>query len=198
MVMEIRSEIDPRMKRYVELAIGHAEKTKADYVIVDMDTYGGVLTDAKEIVDLIMGFKKPVWVFINSDAASAGRLSRSPVTVFTWPPEQALARPRSSKGQADKPHRTSISPTCVRSCGQQQKKTDAIPDCRRNGDEKIVIDSVKQAGKVITFTTSEAIAHHYCEAKVQSIEEICNEIKLNTMKSRDSTWGRWTRSLPYF
>jgi len=39
-------------------------------------------------------------------------------------------------------------------------------------DEKIVIDSVKQAGKVITFTTSEAIAHGYCEAKVQSIEEI--------------------------
>jgi len=74
MVMEIRSEIDPRMKRYVELALGHAEKTKADYVIVDMDTYGGVLTDAKEIVDLIMGFKKPVWVFINSDAASAGAL----------------------------------------------------------------------------------------------------------------------------
>ena len=73
MVMEIRSEIDPRMRRYVELALGHAEKTKADYVIVDMDTYGGVLTDAKEIVDLIMGFKKPIWVFINSDAASAAR-----------------------------------------------------------------------------------------------------------------------------
>jgi membrane-bound serine protease (ClpP class) len=39
-------------------------------------------------------------------------------------------------------------------------------------DEKIVIDSVKQAGKVITFTTSEAIKYGYCEAKVQSIEEI--------------------------
>ncbi|MBY0434000.1 MAG: hypothetical protein K2U26_07815, partial [Cyclobacteriaceae bacterium] len=39
-------------------------------------------------------------------------------------------------------------------------------------DQNIVIDSVKQAGKVITFTTSEAIENGYCEGKVDSIEEI--------------------------
>ncbi|MFZ9503416.1 MAG: nodulation protein NfeD, partial [Cyclobacteriaceae bacterium] len=72
MIMEIRAEIDPRMNRYVKLALEHAEQTKADYIVIDMDTYGGVLTDAKEIVDQIMAVKKPVWVFINSDAASAG------------------------------------------------------------------------------------------------------------------------------
>ena len=45
-------------------------------------------------------------------------------------------------------------------------------------DEKIVIDSVKQAGKVITFTTSEAIAHGYCEGKMQSIEDILKQNKI--------------------
>ncbi|NOS56747.1 MAG: nodulation protein NfeD, partial [Cyclobacteriaceae bacterium] len=74
MVMEIKDEIDPRMLRYVKLALENAEKIKADYVVIDMDTYGGVLTDAKEIVDLIMDFKKPIWVYVNSDAASAGAL----------------------------------------------------------------------------------------------------------------------------
>ncbi len=77
MVMEIKSEIDPRTNRYVELALSHAEKIKADIVLIEMDTYGGILTDAKEIVDKIMHFKKPVWVFINSDAASAGSQHRS-------------------------------------------------------------------------------------------------------------------------
>ena len=72
--MEIKSEIDPRVTRYVDLALNHAEETKADIVIIEMDTYGGVLTDAKDIVDKVMGFKKPIWVFINSDAASAGAL----------------------------------------------------------------------------------------------------------------------------
>src|ERR1700749_3086189 len=74
MVMEIKDEIDPRMNRYVELALNYARETNADYVIVEMDTYGGTLTDAKEIVQKIMDFKKPIWVFINSDAASAGAL----------------------------------------------------------------------------------------------------------------------------
>ena len=74
MVMDIKAEIDPRMLRYVKLALEHAETTHADFVIIDMDTYGGVLTDAKEIVDLIMDYKKPIWVYINSDAASAGAL----------------------------------------------------------------------------------------------------------------------------
>ena len=74
MVMEIKAEIDPRMTRYVELALEHATSTNADIVIIEMDTYGGALADAKDIVDKIMGFKKPVWVFINADAASAGAL----------------------------------------------------------------------------------------------------------------------------
>jgi membrane-bound serine protease (ClpP class) len=71
-VMDIKAEIDPRMLRYVKLALSHAEKTKADYVIVDMDTFGGGLAEAKDIVKLILNFKKPVWVFINTNAISAG------------------------------------------------------------------------------------------------------------------------------
>ena len=47
-------------------------------------------------------------------------------------------------------------------------------------DEKIVIDSVKQAGKVITFTTSEAIENGYCEGKVESIEEILKKNKITS------------------
>jgi len=39
-------------------------------------------------------------------------------------------------------------------------------------DESVVIDSIKQIGKVITFTTNEAIENGYCEAKVESIDEI--------------------------
>ena len=60
MIMEVKDEIDPRMTRYVELALANAVETKADYVILEMDTYGGTLTDAKEIVQKILDFKKPV------------------------------------------------------------------------------------------------------------------------------------------
>ncbi len=45
-------------------------------------------------------------------------------------------------------------------------------------DERIVIDSIKQEGRVITFTTSEALKFGYCEAQVESIEEILKRNKI--------------------
>ena len=39
-------------------------------------------------------------------------------------------------------------------------------------DEDLVIEGVKEAGQIITFSTSEALAHGFCEAKVESVAEI--------------------------
>jgi membrane-bound serine protease (ClpP class) len=49
-------------------------------------------------------------------------------------------------------------------------------------DERTVIDSLKEAGRVITFTTSEAIKNHYCEAEVNSLDEI---LRRNNIKEYD-------------
>lgn len=47
-------------------------------------------------------------------------------------------------------------------------------------DQDLVIEGVKEEGKVITFTTAEAIKHGYCEAKVESIEEILKRNKVDS------------------
>ena len=39
-------------------------------------------------------------------------------------------------------------------------------------DQEIEVDSVSEAGKVLTFSTSEAIKHNFCEAEVKSVEDI--------------------------
>ena len=39
-------------------------------------------------------------------------------------------------------------------------------------DEKIQVDSISQEGEVITFSTNEAIENGFCEAELNSIEEI--------------------------
>lgn len=173
MVMEIKAEIDPRMSRYVTLAFEHAEETQADYVIVEMDTYGGILTDAKEIVDRIMAFKKPVWVFINTDAASAGALISIACDSIYMAPGASIGAATvvtGTGGEAAPDKYQSYMRSIMRATAEEKGRDPRIAEGMV--DEKIVIDSVKQAGKVITFTTSEAIANGYCEAKVESIEEI--------------------------
>ena len=74
LVMEIRDVIDPRMNRYVELALEEANNVGAKLVVIDMDTPGGALNDADDISTAILEFPLPIHVFINKDAASAGAL----------------------------------------------------------------------------------------------------------------------------
>ena len=74
MVLEIKDVIDPRMSRLVKLSLEKATEEEADIILIEMDTYGGALTDADEIRTKLMEFDKPTWVFINKDAASAGAL----------------------------------------------------------------------------------------------------------------------------
>lgn len=170
--MEIKSEIDPRTRRYVDLALTHAETIKADMVVVEMDTYGGILTDAKEIVDRIMHFKKPIWVFINSDAASAGALISIACDSIYMAPGASIgaATVVSATGEKAPDKYQSYMRSIMRSTAEEKGRNPRIAEGMV--DEALVIDSVKKEGEIITFSTSEAIQYGFCEAKVESVEEI--------------------------
>jgi membrane-bound serine protease (ClpP class) len=179
LVMDIKQEIDPRMTRYVDLALDHADKINADVVIVEMDTYGGVLTDAKEIVDMIMHFKKPVWVFINSDAASAGALiSISCDSIYMSPGASiGAATVVDGSGQKAPDKYQSYMRSIMRSTAEENKRDPQIAEGMV--EEDLEIKGIKSAGKILTFSTSEALQHGYCEAKVESIEEILKRNNIN-------------------
>jgi len=180
MVMEIRAEIDPRMARYVKLALAHAEATKADYVIIDMDTYGGVLTDAKEIVDIIMDFKNPIWVYVNSDAASAGALISIACDSIYMSPGATIGAAtvvNGTGGEAAPDKYQAYMRGIMRSTAEKTGRNPRIAEGMV--DERIVIDSIKQEGRVITFTTSEALKFGFCEAQVETIEEILKRNKVD-------------------
>ncbi len=198
MVMDIKNEIDPRMLRYVRLAFEHADKIKADYVIIDMDTYGGVLTDAKEIVDVVMDSKKPVWVFINSDAASAGALISIACDSIYMSPGASIGAATVVEGdgkQAPDKYQSYMR-SIMRSTAEENHRDPRIAEGMV--DERVVIDSVKQAGKVITFTTTEAIAHGYCEAKVESIEEILKRNKIENYELHHFKLGATEKIIAFF
>ena len=199
MVMEIKSEIDPRMLRYVKLALEHADETKADYVIIEMDTYGGILTDAKEIVDLIMDFKKPIWVYINSDAASAGALISIACDSIYMSPGASIGAAtvvEGAGGQAAPDKYQSYMRSIMRSTAEENGRDPRIAEGMV--DDRIVIDSMKQAGKVITLTTTEAIQHGYCEAKVGSIEEILQRNKVVGYEIDNFKLGAVERIISFF
>lgn len=182
MVMEVKDVIDPRMTRYVTLALNHAEKTEADIVVIEMDTYGGILTDAKDIVDKLMAFQKPLWVFINADAASAGALISIACDSIYMAPGASIGAATVVDGSGERaPDKyQSYMRSIMRSTAEENHRNPVIAEGMV--DEDVELDSVKKVGQVITFSTSEAIRHGYCEGKVSSIEEI---LKKNGVSNYD-------------
>nr|WP_246164155.1 NfeD family protein [Xanthovirga aplysinae] len=178
MVMDIKSDIDPRMSRYVDLALEKADLSESDVIIIHMDTYGGALKDADKIRTKLLEYEKPIWVFIDKDAASAGALisiacdsiymargaSIGAATVVTGQGEAAPDKYQS--------YMRSIMRSTAEAKGRDPKIAEAMVD------EKIDLDTLAPSGQVLTLSTSEAIRLGYCEGQVSSIEDI---LKKNQM-----------------
>jgi membrane-bound serine protease (ClpP class) len=180
LVMQIRSEIDPRMSRYVELALKQANEINADYIIVDMNTFGGAVDDADKIRTAFLECKKPVYSFINKNAASAGALisiACDSIYMQTGSSIGAATVVNGSDGSVAPDKYQSYMRSLMRSTAEHNHRNPKIAEAMVDPD--VQLDSaIKKIGKVLTFTTSEAIKNGFCEAQVKSIDDILVRNKL--------------------
>ena len=171
-VMEIRDVIDPRMNRYVELALEEAKSLNAKLIIIDMDTPGGALNDADDISTAILESSTKVSVFIDKDAASAGALiSIACDSIYmTTGARIGAATVVTADGTAAPDKYQSYMRSIMRSTAEANGRDPKIAEAMV--DESLEVPGISKEGEVITFSTSEAIAQNYCEAEVKSIEDI--------------------------
>ena len=169
---KIDDNIDPRTNRYSKLLLDEASQDEYDIVVIEMDTYGGAVNDADDIRTRILDFEKPIYVWINKDAASAGALisiacdsiymssgaSIGAATVVTGDGAQAPDKYQS--------YMRSIMRSTAEAKGRDPKIAEAMVD------EDISVDSISMEGKVITFSTKEAMKFGFCDAELNSVEEI--------------------------
>ncbi|MDI6751441.1 MAG: nodulation protein NfeD [bacterium] len=74
-VSEVSGVINPIIARYIENTIARAEKEKAELLIIQIDTPGGLVTSTHEITKSLLNCKIPVATYISpkgARAASAG------------------------------------------------------------------------------------------------------------------------------
>jgi len=73
-VVPVHGEVSPSLRTFLRRAVKTAESNNASAIIFDMDTYGGRLDSATEIVTALNQIKIPTYTFINTNAGSAGAL----------------------------------------------------------------------------------------------------------------------------
>jgi len=174
----IKQEIGPAAARQTNQAMDEAHRAKADYIFIEMNTYGGAVDAADSIRTKILHSKIPVLVLIQNNAASAGAL----ISIAC---DSIYMQAGSTIGAA----------TVVNQTGEQvpdkyqsymRKKMRATAETNHRNpliaeamvDPDISVPGINDTGKVITFTTQEAIKHDFCEKQLESFEEVMKHLNI--------------------
>jgi membrane-bound serine protease (ClpP class) len=73
-VVPLHGEVTPSLLAFLRRAVKTAENNQASAIIFDINTYGGRLDTATDIVNALNQIKIPTYTFINTNAGSAGAL----------------------------------------------------------------------------------------------------------------------------
>lgn len=171
-VFDIKEQIAAPVWRTTQKAFSKAAELEADLILIHMNTYGGAVDAADSIRTKILNSKIPVYVFIDNNAASAGAL----ISIAT---DSIYMVKGASIGAATVVNQTgevvpdkfqSYMRSMMRSTAEAKGRNPDIAEAMV--DPMIMVPGISDSGKVLTFTTSEAIRHGFCEGQAESIEEV--------------------------
>jgi membrane-bound serine protease (ClpP class) len=184
-VIDISGDIDLGLPPYVSRIVNEAENEGADAIILRVNTFGGRVDAATQIKDAVMNAAIPTAAFIDKRAISAGALiSIACEKIFMVPGGTIGAvTPVTQDGQKTPEKFVSYMRSEMRATAEGRGRDPRIAEAMV--DEDIEIPGVIEAGKLITFTTEEAIEHGYCDAEVSGLYEVLRILGLEDAELRE-------------
>ena len=164
--IRLDQDIDKSSQRLVTLGLEKATETSADYVLLDLDTYGGAVDAADSIRSAILRYDKPVVAFINMQAASAGAL----ISIAC---DSIYMKTGSSIGAATVVDQSGkVMPDKYQSFMRGMMRSTA----QATGRDPKIAESMTDTANVLTLTPSEAISVGFCEGIAESYDEVAQII----------------------
>lgn len=189
-VFDLKEMVSPGIARQMNKAIEDAERLQATLFLIHMNTYGGLLDAADSIRTALLNSSLQTAVFVDNNAASAGALisiacnkiymrSGSSIGAATVVNESAEALP--DKYQS---YMRGMMRSTAEKRGRNPKIAEAMVDPRT------YIEGVNDSGKVLTFTTDEAIKNNYCNGKAENISDVLKAENLTDAQiiNYEPTW----------
>jgi len=169
---EIKENIGPPARHRTQRAFEAADSLNADFILLHMNTYGGTVNDADSIRTRIMQSRIPVIVFIDNNAASAGALiSIAADRIYMRPGGNIGAATVVDATGAEVPDKfQSYMRSTMRSTAEAKGRNPDIAEAMV--DASIEVEGVSEAGKVLTFTASEAMRWGFSEGMADNIPQL--------------------------
>ena len=160
--IRLDQDIDKSSQRLVTLGLEKAAQAGADYVLLDLDTYGGAVDAADSIRSAILRYEKPVVAYVNMQAASAGAL----ISIAC---DSIYMKTGSSIGAATVVDQNgNVMPDKYQSFMRGMMRSTA----QATGRDPKIAESMTDTANVLTLTPSEAIEAGFCEGVAESYQEV--------------------------
>ena len=164
--IRLNQDVDPSSQRLVTLGLEKAVQAQADYVLLDLNTYGGAVNAADSIRAAILHSEIPVVAFINMQAASAGAL----ISIAC---DSIYMKTGSSIGAATVVDQTGkVMPDKYQSFMRGMMRSTA----QANGRDPQIAESMTDTANVLSMTPTEAIEVGYCEGICESEYEVAQKV----------------------
>ena len=164
-VVPLHGEIAPSLLAFLRRAVKTAESNEASAIIFEMNTYGGRLDTAADIVNVLNQTKIPTYTFVKTNAGSAGAIVAIATQHIYMAPVSAIgaAAPILATGEdlpvTAKEKTISYWSALVRSSAIKNGHNSDIAEAFMNKDKEVKIGDrvVHPKGAVLTLNAQEAI-----------------------------------------
>lgn len=173
--LDLKEEINPAAWRSTQKAFENAKANKAEVFIINMNTYGGMLDYADSIRTKILNSNIKTIVYIDNNAASAGALISVACDKIYMSKGATIGAASVVNGKGEilpekyQSYMRGLMRTTAESKGRNPKIAEAFVDA------DLEITGLKEKGKVLTLTTTEAIANGYCVNEASSIDDVLKQ-----------------------
>jgi membrane-bound serine protease (ClpP class) len=181
---------------FVERSLREAAEAGARAVILDMDTPGGRVDAAERIASALSDSPVPTYTLVNRHAYSAGAMIALATDGIFMRPGSVLGAATPVDGSGTKASEKIVSAmrSQMRALAEARGLDPAIAEAMV--DEDIAIESVVEAGKLLTLTASEAEALGYSET-VDDYRALLQRLSLEGVPLTDATVN-WAERLVRF
>jgi membrane-bound serine protease (ClpP class) len=163
-IVPLRGEVAPSLLAFLRRAVKTAESNGASAIIFDMNTYGGRLDTATDVVNALNQTKIPTYTFINTNAGSAGSLIAIATQHIYMAPVSAIgaAAPILSTGEdlpaTAKEKTISYWSALIRGSATKNGHNPDVAEAFMNKDKEVKIGDriVHPKGAVLTLNAQEA------------------------------------------
>jgi membrane-bound serine protease (ClpP class) len=164
--IRLDQDIDPAARRLVTLGLEKASQAGADYVLLDLDTYGGAVDAADSIRSAILRYEKPVLAFVNMQAASAGAL----ISIAC---DSIYMKTGSSIGAATVVNQNGeVMPEKYQSFMRGMMRSTA----QATGRDPKLAEAMVDSSNVLSMTPTEAVEAGFCEGICEDEFEVARQV----------------------